>query len=317
MTPGSIRAVRCNGPGTVALTTVPRPVGDGIRIRVRAAGVCGSDIAAVDGGGVAVTLGHELAGVTDDGRLVTVVPHVPCGACAECDEGLGHRCPQALARFVGLSEVDGGMADELVVPASRVRELPPGLDPGAGALVEPLAVGMHGVARAATPPGSPLLVIGAGTIGLCTAVCALDQGIDVTLLARHPHQRRAAERLGIPVTTVVPPSAYGSIVDAVGTNGALADAITAARPGARIVSFGKGGWDAELNESGLVKEITVAAAILYTLDEFDAAIALIAKRPGIAAAIVTHRLPLDDATQAFAVARARAGEQAIKVQLHP
>lgn len=316
MSPGSIRAVRCSGPGTVALVAVPRPVGDGVRIRVRAAGICGSDLAAVNGGGVAVTLGHELAGVTDDGRAVTVVPHVPCGSCDECARGFEHRCPQALARFVGLSEIDGGMADELVVPASRVRELPPGLDPEAGALVEPLAVGMHGVARAETPAGAPLLVIGAGTIGLCTAVCALDQGVDVTLLARHPHQREAAERLGIPVAAAVPESAFGSIVDAVGTKGALADAITAARPGARIVSFGKGGWDAELNEIGLVKEVTVAAAILYTLDEFDAAIALIARRPGIAARIVTHRLPLSDAERAFAVARARSGEQAIKVQLH-
>lgn len=317
MTPGSIRAVRCDGPGSVALTTVPRSTGDGVRIRVRAAGICGSDIAAVDGGAVAVTLGHELAGVTDDGRAVTVVPHVPCGTCGECARGLEHRCPQALARFVGLSEIDGGMAEELVVPASRVRVLPPGVEPEAGALVEPLAVGMHGVARVATPEGEPLLVIGAGTIGLCAAVCALDQGVDVTLLARHPHQQRAAERLGIPVVTTVPSSAYRSIVDAVGTKGALADAITAARPGARIVSFGKGGWDAELNEIGLVKEVTVAAAILYTLDEFDAAIALIARRPEIAAAIVTHRLPLDDVEQAFTVARDRAGGQAIKVQLRP
>ncbi len=317
MAADGIRAVRCSGPGTVAVATVPRPTGDGVRIRVLAAGICGSDLAAVDGGGVTVTLGHELAGVADDGRLVTVVPHVPCGACDECVAGLQHRCPQALARFVGLSEIDGGLAEELVVPADRVRELPAGMDPTVGALVEPLAVGMHGVARAEVPAGDPLLVVGAGTIGLCAAVCAQDQGLDVTVLARHPHQVRACEQLGLPVLTAVPTGGFARIVEAVGSKGAFADAIDAARPGARIVSFGKGDWDAELSLTALVKEITAAAAILYTLDEFDAAIALAERRPAVAAVIVTHTLPLAEAGSAFATARDRAGGGAIKVQIRP
>ena len=79
-----MRAVRAHD-RVVEVVDVPRPAGDGVRVRIRSAGICGSDLHLVDTGfPLGHTLGHELAGVTPDGTAVAIEPILPCGECANC-----------------------------------------------------------------------------------------------------------------------------------------------------------------------------------------------------------------------------------------
>src|SRR5438105_11480023 len=135
----AMRAVRTVD-GAVQVVEVPEPNGDGVVVDVVASGICGSDLHLLTWG-VAGTLGHEFAGFAD-GAPVAVQPSVPCGACDLCQEGRSELCRTLLERMYGIS-LDGGLADRVIVDPSCVVPLPPGLDPGTGALTEPLAVAVH------------------------------------------------------------------------------------------------------------------------------------------------------------------------------
>src|SRR5882724_6229600 len=101
----------------VEVVDVPRPTGDGVRVAIRSAGICGSDLHLIDTGfALGKTLGHELAGVTPDGTAVAIEPILPCGSCPNCTRGAYNLCDRGPGIVMGIAH-DGGMADEVVVPA--------------------------------------------------------------------------------------------------------------------------------------------------------------------------------------------------------
>src|SRR4051794_16826449 len=108
-----MRAVRCVD-SAAAVVEVPEPGGDGVRVRIASAGICGSDLHLVSMFPLPATLGHEFAGFLDDGRAVAVEPLDPCWECDACTSGEHHRCVRGLAMMIGVSK-DGGMADVCVV----------------------------------------------------------------------------------------------------------------------------------------------------------------------------------------------------------
>ena len=95
----------------IEIGDVPRPSGDGVRVRVVAAGICGTDLANVKQGPLPAILGHEISGVLEDGRAVAIEPMVVCGVCRECQANAYHLCQDARQRWIGGS-ADGGMAEE-------------------------------------------------------------------------------------------------------------------------------------------------------------------------------------------------------------
>ena len=127
--------------------TAPAHATDPVRVRVRSCGICASDLH-LAAWNLPVTLGHEFAGVLDDGTPVAVQPNAWCGTCDRCRAGETNLCRTGGARLHGVS-LDGGLADEVIVDRRSVVPLPAGIDPSVGALVEPLAVGMRAVHRAA------------------------------------------------------------------------------------------------------------------------------------------------------------------------
>src|SRR5262245_6041476 len=175
-----MRAVRVEG-GRVRVVEVPAPSGGGVRVRIRSAGICGSDLHIVGSGfPVGGTLGHELAGLLDDGTPVAIEPIAPCGSCEPCREGVYNRCTGVPGVVIGVGR-DGGMADEIRVPERCLVRLPSGVDPRDGCLVEPLAVAVHGVARLPLGPRRRTLVVGGGSIGLCAVAAAAATGAEVWL----------------------------------------------------------------------------------------------------------------------------------------
>ncbi len=312
-----MRAVRSRGK-SVEVAEVPAPAGDGVRVRVRSAGICGSDLHMLAGGFLGErVLGHEVAGVTDDGTPVAIEPLSPCGACAPCVRGAYNLCERGPAIIHGVG-CDGGMADEMRVPARALVRLPAGVALADACLVEPLAVVLHGLRRAGFTSGERVAVIGGGTIGLCTVAAARSGGAEVALEARHDAQRAAGERLGALARAS---GAYDLVVDAAGSESSFAKAAELARPGGRVALVGSY-WTpvAFPGFAVCMKEIDVIPASLYgrtgAMRDIDAAAALLAATPELPRAIITHRFPLEAAVEAFATAAGRKSG-AIKVVLAP
>ncbi len=312
-----MRAVRVVG-DDVGVVEVPSPTGDGVRVRVVSAGICGSDLHLMRTDLVrGITLGHEFAGITEDGIAVAVEPLQPCEDCKSCRRGEYNLCTRSSAMLIGIG-MDGGMADEVIVPRRALVPLPAGVAPADACLVEPLAVLVHATRRVGLVSGMRVAVIGGGTIGLCAVAAIRAAGCDVTLLARHDHQRHAGERLGASVTV---DGDYDVVFECAGTGDALARSVELMRPGGTISVPGIYWQDVAL--AGLAfcfKQLTLSPVTLYGRTaggrDVDAAAALLASNHEIAATLITHRFALDDASAAFAAAGDRKSG-AIKVVLEP
>lgn len=169
----------CNKPGELQYSTANEPVlkKDHAIIKIKRIGICGTDLHAFEGTQPYFTypriLGHELSGELVDfdnapdfvrGEIVTIIPYFNCGSCIACLRGKPNCCVNT--KVCGV-HVDGGMVEYLSVPATSLVHSN-GLSLDELALVEPLAIGAHGVRRAQVEEDEFVLVIGAGPIGLGT-----------------------------------------------------------------------------------------------------------------------------------------------------
>jgi threonine dehydrogenase-like Zn-dependent dehydrogenase len=311
-----MKSVRCSG-GAVTVVDVPAPVRDGVRVKIRSAGICGSDLHLVAGGmALPHTLGHEMAGELSDGREVAIEPLIPCGECDQCALGSYNLCRSGPAMVLGVG-LDGGMAEELVVPERCLVPLARSVSARNACLVEPLAVAVHGLRAVGLSPEDRVLVVGAGTIGLCAVAYASGIAVEVGLVARHDAQRSAGERLG----ARPPAGEYDLVVDCAGTQSGIQEAVAVCRPGGRLLMLGTywGGLEFPAVQVAM-KEIRVMPSSMYALRQdrrdFDIAAEFFATRPEIADVLISHRLPLDAAGEAFRIANDRQSG-AIKVVLEP
>jgi 2-desacetyl-2-hydroxyethyl bacteriochlorophyllide A dehydrogenase len=311
-----MRAVRCEG-GAPVVVDVAAPSGEGVRVKVASAGICGSDLHLLTWNLPAV-MGHEFAGTLADGTPVAVEPIAPCLECAACRAGDTQRCVRGPSMVFGVGH-DGGMADECVVPESSIVRLPQGVAVRDACLVEPIAVAVHGVRRGHVHGNQRVGVIGGGSIGLAAVIAAQSAGADVDLSARHDRQRAAGERLG---AGVMGDAEYDVVIEAAGTATAIAQAVERCKPGGTIVMLGSY-WDGDVPVPGqalCMKEISLVPASMYgrvgPSRDIEVAATILASRPEIAPTLITHRFPLDAAAEAFATARDRSSG-AIKVVLEP
>ena len=312
-----MRAVRCVDGRPTAVDVAP-PEGEGVRVKMASAGVCGSDLHMLELGMLnTFTIGHEFAGWLDDGRPVAVEPIHGCGTCELCLAGDYNRCPISLTDLAGVTR-DGGMADEVLMWPGAVVPLPAGVNAADACLVEPLAVAVHGFRLVGLRGDMRVAVIGGGTIGQTALAVARQTGCETAISARHDAQKQAAERLGAAPLTDQP---YDIVVEAAGTTSALADAVKMCRSGGTILVLGTywGAMELPGMELGM-KEITVVPASMYgrfgPTRDFDVAAAVLAQFPEFPDAIITHRFPLDAPAEAFTTAANRS-TGAIKVVLEP
>lgn len=310
-----MRALTSSG-GKVELVEKEIPSGDGELITVTSSGICGSDIHLVHMGVSGVTLGHEFGGRTENGRLVAVRPTGECGTCASCLMKAPSTCAEATSRAHGIS-MDGGLAEFVRVEPSRLYEIPTGTDAASVGLVEPLAVVVHGINRVGVQHGSRAVVIGAGSIGLLAAAVLKDRGVEVDIVARHPHQFEAAEKLGVTALSE-PGKNYDCSLDAVCTQQSFDQCVSATRPRGSLLEFGMVWSPVALSNHFMMKEINIIPSIYYSHDnehdDFVEAIDMLHRNPHVVNAIVTHRFSLDEADHAFDVASDRKSG-AIKVHV--
>ena len=308
-----MRGVRWSG-GRVIVAETAEPAGAGVIVEVAVAGICGTDLHFMRSSADRVILGHEFAGLVN-GVPYAIEPTIFCGACDQCAAGHTQRCTGGRVN-IGTTR-DGGLADRVLVPEYALIRLPRGLAVEDASLVEPASVAWHGVRRAALVPGERLAVVGAGSIGLLALAAATHLGHQVAVATRHDHQRLAAARLGGTPAR----GEYDVVIDAAGTESALACCAELVRPGGRVILLGVStGTMPVPGAVTLVKEITWTGSMGRGrhdgVRESDEAAALLARHPEIARTLITHRFPLSEAAEAFRVAADRRSG-ALKVVLAP
>lgn len=204
-----MKTLVCTTPGKLQYETRERPrlVAGQAVIKIKRIGICGTDLHAFEGTQPYFeyprVLGHELAGDLIEidgapdfkiGEAITFIPYFNCGRCIACRNGKPNCC--TTLKVCGV-HVDGGMAEYLSVPADKLIH-GGGLSYDELALVEPLAIGVHGVARAGIKPGEFVLITGAGPIGLGTIAFAKIAGAEVIVMDINEQRLQfCRERLGV------------------------------------------------------------------------------------------------------------------------
>jgi L-iditol 2-dehydrogenase len=312
-----MKAVRCCDK-QIQVVDVPAPNGEGVTVNVRSAGICGSDLHMVNAGfDMTSTLGHEVAGTLRDGRAVALEPIAPCGHCDMCVQGDYSLCRLSADMIYGVGR-DGGMAEQIIVPSRCIVALPGNVSVSDACLVEPLALAAHGLRKLNIKHNSRVAIIGAGAVGLAAAAVLTPHVTTVDIAARHPAQQAAAERIGAGLD---PAGEYDFVVECAGNTAALQQAARLCKPGAAILLLATY-WDGVMLPAFEVsmKALRIYASSMYDrqglVRDVDIAAQLLAQRPELPGIMITHRLPLDAAAEAFAIAANREAG-AIKVVLEP
>ncbi len=316
-----MRALVYTAPHTMEWREVPMPVPEAgeVLVRVRAVGICGSDMHAFHGHDdrrpPPLILGHEAAGTIAQGpragARVSINPLVVDPRCPVVLAGRPHLSPTR--QIISMPARPGAFAEYVSIPERNILPVPDALGLREAALSEPVAVSWHavriGLARLAEPAtGQCVLVLGGGAIGIGAALVARHLGATRILLAETHAGRRAmvAEEAGIEVFDPTAPGAGpgdGSadlIIDAVGAAATRAMASRAARPGGVIVHVGLlPGADGFDIRRITLQEITVTGSYCYTPDDFAASLDAIAEGSLGPLGWVATR-PLADGAAAFA-----------------
>jgi L-iditol 2-dehydrogenase len=345
-----VKAVVYRGPGRIAVEDVPVPEpGPGeLLVRVDCCGICPTDLKKIEKGllpGPRI-FGHEIAGTVAalgagakgfrEGDRVVVHHHVPCGSCFYCArkryaQCAGHKRNGTTAGF----EPSGGGYAEYVKAFDWVVErgtipIPDGVLPEEAAFVEPVNTCLKAVRKAGVAKGESVLVVGQGPIGLLLLQVARWAGGRVLVSDLLAERRALASSLGAEVAldaaADVPAEARrltecrGADCTLVAAPGRAAffQALEATRPGGRILSFAatSQGEIAEVDLGRLTtSEKDVLTAYSSSIDVQAEAAGLVFDRTVRVRELVSHRLPIDRAGEAFALA-ARPAPGTLKVLLH-
>ncbi len=284
-----------------------------------AAGVCGSDIPRIYETGAhrhPLIPGHEFAGVrVDNGHRVGVFPLIPCGKCECCKEMRYEMCENY--DYLG-SRRDGGFAEYVAVPEWNLIELPDAVSDEAAAMMEPLAVAVHGVRAMDIRSGEKCMVCGLGTIGMFYAMVLMAYGADVYVVGKREGQKKRALETGIPADhyfdydTEEEPRDMDVFFECVGTEESLAYGLDALAAGGRTLLVGNPHGDMNLARNDywqiLRKQLRVQGTwnSSYTGDEDDdwhEALRLIVSGEVQSEKLITHRYPLEELDQGLAVMR--------------
>ena len=344
-----MRAARLYGTGDlrVADEQVPETSAGKTLVRVTAVGICGSDLhwyaeGAIGDATLARPLvpGHEGAGEIADGprrgERVAIDPAIPCERCRACRDGYRNLCYNIV--FSGHGDTDGMMREYMAWPAHLLHPLPDAVSDEGGAMLEPLGVALWAVDLGHVPFGGSVAVVGCGPIGLLLIQLLRAAGAS-RVLAVEPlaHRREAATRYGADVvveaatSSSTPPSAahadptptarpdtdisgYGADVafELAGNDDAVRTAFEAVRPGGRVVLGGIPDSDMTTFRASLARRKGLTIAMVRRMNEvYPRAIDLAARGVVSLDPLVSSKVPLDGAPDAFEAAERRTGLKVI------
>ena len=306
--------------GAIEISEVPVPsAGPGeVRVRISHVGICGTDLHLLHGAmdhrtGERRVFGHETSGTVEDvgagvddvtvGQHVAIMPLRWCGHCPACRAGNSHVCQNLV--FLGI-DASGALQEYLVVPAHLLVPLGTSIPEAHGALVEPTAVAVHDVRRAALRAGEQALVVGGGPIGFLIAVVARQLGADVRLVETDSFRRSISQKVGLVVLDPAATSVKDEVAEwTEGAGAAVTFEVSGAQAGIStavdcLAVRGRLGLvavhpqlrDVDLHQL-FWRELTVIGSRLYDRSDFERAAELLGSGIIPAETLITHRLPLE------------------------
>ncbi len=322
-----MKAALLYGPYDIRVENVSMPSvsKNEVLVRVKVAGICGTDLHSYRGKHPFLKppriLGHEFSGeifeVGDEvkefkeNEKVIVEPIIPCGKCDMCNLGMYNVCRNL--KVLGV-HVDGAFAEYVKVPEERLYRLPESLSYEEGALIEPLAVAVHVVRRGGVKIGDEVAILGAGPIGLLIAQvskCAGASRVFITDIL--DYRLELAEKLGVditinamkedPVKRILEETNGKGVdiaIEAAGAPSTPAQALKMTKPLGRVVIVGFFETsEIKVNLLDIVaKELHIVGSRLYRND-FDTAINLLSKGKINVTSLISHKLPLEEIKRAF------------------
>ena len=316
-----MKVARLQAVGEVRVQDEPTPVPaiDETLVRVRAVGLCGSDLHWFTNAAIGDTslekplvLGHEAAGITEAGQRVAVDPSISCGSCEYCLAGHPNLCPYL--RFAGYGLQDGALREMMAWPERRLVPLPASLSDADGAMLEPLGVALHAVELGKLTIGARVAVGGCGPIGLLILQLARVSGATAVYYTEPlAHRSEAARQFG--GTEWKPGVEVDVAFECAGVDQAVEDAISAAKPGGRVVIVGIPDNDRTCFTASAARRkgltIKLSRRMKHT---FARSIQIVEAGLVDVRSRVTHRFPLTKAAEAFELAERREG---LKVIIEP
>ncbi len=325
----------------------PVPAKGEVLIRVKAAGICGSDIPRICQNGAwshPLIPGHEFSGVGAEvgeaadaswlGRRAGIYPLIPCGSCMTCRRGYYEMCRNY--SYIG-SRRDGAFAEYVTVPTGNLLPLPDRIAFEEAAMLEPLAVAVHAMRRGGLSAEDTAVICGAGTVGLLLAMVLLETGVRrLLVIGRKEAQRQAVRKLGLPADSYCDSGredAAGWILDhtdgrggdlffeCVGRNETYALAIQSTAPFGKVVLVGNPFTDMGLSREVYWKilrnQLTVTGSwnssfLREAEDDWNYALKRLAEKRVRPAELITHRLSLGELGRGVEIMRDRT-EDYIKV----
>ena len=305
----------------LAFESLPDPTpGDGqVVVKVGRCGICGSDLHmtedAMYGCKHGDVLGHEFAGEVvalgkgaeglRTGDLVSVIPLMSCGHCEHCRKGEVQWC-----EHFGLQ--GGGYAEYALTRPNQCIRLPADLSLADGAIIEPLAVALHGVNLSGLQKGDKVLVLGAGPIGLAVAFWAKRRGAaKVAVQDIADFQQRRALEMGADAFVVDPADPIGSaeralggkadiVFECVGIPGLIEQAVSQVRPRGTILLLGLCTRPDTFNSFAMLsKEVRLVTSAFFTVPEYKASLDALAQGAIEPRLLVTDTISLADTPDVF------------------
>jgi 2-desacetyl-2-hydroxyethyl bacteriochlorophyllide A dehydrogenase len=344
-----MRAVTFQAPGEVRIEEKPAPeplAPDDAVVRVEASGICGSDLH-IYHGRVPVepgfTIGHEFVGTVlaagpdvervAEGDRVLGCFHTACATCRGCLRGDYHRCENGRTFGHGshLGDLQGAQAEQLLVPRANLtlRRVPEGMSDEVALFAgDVMGTGYHAIAHAGMRAGDTVAVLGLGPVGLCAAQAALAAGATrVFAVDSVPQRLEMAARFGATplhleetdpkreVRAATDGLGVDVVVDAVGDPGPLAMAVSLARDAGTVSGIGAYAGKGEV-PIGLawLKGLTLRLGLANVIAHVDRVLALIEAGKLDPSPLVTHRMKLDEAADAYRIYDNR---EALKIVLTP
>jgi 2-desacetyl-2-hydroxyethyl bacteriochlorophyllide A dehydrogenase len=320
-----VLTVICDTPGSLRAEHRPQPVrAEGeVLVRVKRVGVCGTDLHIYTGTQPYLSyprvMGHELSGLVEQadagcglaaGDAVYVMPYLSCGTCVACRQGKTNCCVRI--QVLGVHR-DGAFTEYLCVPRPFVHKAE-GITLDQAAMIEFLAIGAHAVRRADVGAGQRVLVVGAGPIGLATAVFARLRGANITVIdSRADRLDVAREHVGVAACVVLGDGDaaelarltdgefFDAVFDATGNPAAMERGLQFVAHGGRYVLVSIVPGDIRLSDPEFHKrETTLLASRNATAEDFRTVIAAMRTGQIPDRALATHRLALADLPSEFA-----------------
>jgi alcohol dehydrogenase len=233
--------------GKPVLRDIPKPTlqpGEAL-IRVTLAGICGTDIEILKGySAFTGVMGHEFVGRVEEsseagwiGERVVGEINLWCGECAWCRRGLGRHCPHRAV--MGIVNRPGCFADYVALPLRNLHRVPPGIPDEAAVFVEPLAAAAEILEQMNIGPGTPVVVLGDGRLGLLVAQVLKDHGANVTLVGKHGWKLDLARRWGVRAVSgdarELEAASVPVVVEATGSARGLEEALRLVEPRGTVV----------------------------------------------------------------------------------